>query len=167
MSIILKKARIKFIKAYESLKGIQNATWEDVEKYADDHIKKYGLPKTNNHPHLMGEALEKRLATRGLGCEDYANILGLKKPLYSIDKYNYRAHGVFIVIDGHLWLHQCVIWDGELHNVIDARTGLPSARYRDIWDGEDGIPAEYQDLAKKIIKKEIHYRMIEYVLEED
>ncbi len=167
MSIIAKKAKIKFIKAYESLKGIYNATWEDVEKYAADYIKKYGLPKTNNHPHIVGEALEKRIATRGLGCEDYANILGLKKALYSIDKYDYSVRGVFIYIDNHIWLHQCEEKDGKLYNVIDARTGRKSEKYRDIWDYEDGIPAEYHDLAKKILEKEVPYRIIEYMLEEN
>lgn len=74
---------------------------------------------------------------------------------YTVDKYDVDMGGIMIHIDGHEWLHQCQYIDGVLYDVIDDRSGLPCGDYQDSWDGEEGIPAEYRELAKEILDKEI------------
>lgn len=69
--------------------------------------------------------------------------------------YDNELGGIIFSIDGHEWLHQCECKDGKLFDVIDDRSGCPCSDYQDMWDGEEGIPAEYQELAKKILDKEI------------
>lgn len=79
---------------------------------------------------------------------------------YTVDKYDVDMGGIMIHIDGHEWLHQCECVDGVLYDVIDDRSGCPCGDYQDSWDGEEGIPAEYQELAKKILTEEIHDTML-------
>ncbi len=79
---------------------------------------------------------------------------------YTMDKYDKDMGGVMFYVDGHEWLHQCEYVDGVLYDIIDDRSGCPCGEYQDIWDGEKGIPVEYQELAKEILDKEIPNTML-------
>lgn len=79
---------------------------------------------------------------------------------YTMDKYDKDMGGVIFHIDGHEWLHQCECVDGVLYDIIDDRSGCPCGEYEDSWDGEEGIPTKYQDLAKRILAKEIPNTML-------
>ena len=74
---------------------------------------------------------------------------------YTMENYDSEIGGVIFNIDGHEWLHQCECKGGKLFDVIDDRSGCPCSDYQDSWDGEEEIPAEYQELVKKILDKEI------------